>query len=97
MNIYDFEIPQKGEMFDTLLRCGNVEIKRIVSAESVKSSLYIQDEDEWVVLLEGDAELEIKGKAKKLKKGDTLFIPARTPHKVTKTSKGALWLAVHIH
>jgi len=46
-------------------------------------------------LLEGKATLEIEGKKASLNKGDTLFIPARTKHKIITTQKGTLWLAIH--
>jgi len=50
-----------------------------------------------VVLLKGCAKIEINGEIKKLKSGDTLFIPANTPHTVLKTKKTAIWLAIHIY
>jgi mannose-6-phosphate isomerase-like protein (cupin superfamily) len=31
-----------------------------------------------------------------LKKGDSLFIPKKIPHRVTKTKANTLWLAIHI-
>ena len=57
---------------------------------------YLQDEDEWVVLIEGEATLEIDGEEVTLRRGESLFIPARTPHTVTATRHGTVWLAVHI-
>ncbi len=96
MNIYDYIIPKKGEDFTTLLEYKNIKILRIVSSQNLEIKEYIQKEDEWVLLLEGAALLEIKGEQKELKKGEALFIPANTPHKVLQTQKGTLWLAVHI-
>jgi len=96
-NIYNYTIPNSGEDFNTLFEGKNIKIVRIVSSDNVEPQEYIQDEDEYVILLEGRATLEIDGKIKKLVSGDALLIPAKTPHKVLKTSKGALWLAVHIY
>ena len=96
MNLYEYSIPNSGEVFDTLFEGKRVKIVRIISSDDIEIVEYIQDEDEWVVLLEGKAVIEIEGEQKTLKKGDTLFIPSKTPHKVLSTSKGALWLAVHI-
>ena len=96
MNIYDYIVPKKGEEFTTLLEHKNIKILRIVSSQNLEIKEYIQKEDEWVLLLEGAALLEIKGEQKELKKGEALFIPANTPHKVLQTQKGTLWLAVHI-
>jgi len=95
MNIYDYEIPSEGELFETLYRNSRSTIVRIVSSETPEEKLYIQEEDEWVCLLEGEALLEIDGKKLEMKRGDTLLIPALTPHRVLKTAEGALWLAVH--
>ena len=38
--------------------------------------------DELVVLLEGEIEVGIEGKAERPKKGEEIFIPANTFHKV---------------
>ena len=94
-NIYNYTIPSSGEDFSTLFEGKNIKIVRIVSSDNIDPQEYIQDDNEYVILLEGSATLEIDGKLKELVKGDTLFIRAKTPHKVLKTSKGALWLAVH--
>ncbi len=97
MNLYDFSVPKNGEEFTTLLEYKNIKINRIVSSDKIEPIEYIQDEDEWVVVIEGEATLLLKDEEKTLKKGDTLFIPAKTPHKVLKTSHGTVWLAIHIY
>ena len=96
MNLFDYQTPRRGERFDTLLETRNVRIVRIVSSDNIEPILYVQDDDEWVVVLEGEATLEVNGKEALLRKGDYLFIPASTPHRVIATAKGTLWLAVHI-
>ena len=96
MNIYEYLTPKSGENFSTLLKHKNIKINRIVSSSDVKSVEYIQDEDEWLVLLEGEATLRIEDKEKILTKGETLFIPAKVPHTVLKTNDGTVWLTVHI-
>jgi cupin 2 domain-containing protein len=58
--------------------------------------LYDQTQDEWVVLLEGEAELEVAGRHVRLRAGDWLVLPAHTSHRVLATSAGARWLAVHV-
>ena len=97
MNLYNFTVPKNGEDFTTLLKHKNIKINRIVSSADVEPVEYIQDEDEWVVVIEGEATLLLKNEEKVLKKGDILFIPAKTPHKVLKTKDGTVWLAVHIY
>lgn len=89
--------PTTGERFDTLVQQGNVVIERIVSGSEVRPVQYVQAQDEWVVLLTGEAQLDVAGQSISLKAGDHLFLPAQTPHTVTKVSPGATWLAVHIH
>lgn len=96
MNIYDYTTPKHGETFTTLLEHKNIKINRIVSSDKLEPMEYTQEEDEWVVLLEGEAVLHIEDKEITLKKGDTLFIPANTPHSVLKTLHGTIWLTVHI-
>jgi len=97
MNLYNFIVPKDGEDFTTLLEHKNIKINRIVSSADLEPIEYIQDEDEWVVLIEGEATLIVEDEEKILKKGDILFIPAKTPHKVLKTSHRTVWLAVHIY
>jgi len=89
--------PAGGERFETLLSRGNVVIERIVSSADVTPTEYVQPQDEWVVLLKGEAVLEVAGRIHELKAGDHLFLPSGMPHTVRRTSDGALWLAVHVH
>ena len=96
MNIYDYPTPKSGETLTTLLSHKNVTINHIASSDNVEPIQYIQEEDEWLVLLEGEAVLLINNAEIILKKGDTLFIPALTHHKVLKTQDGTVWLTVHI-
>jgi len=96
VNLYNYITPQENETFTTLLKHKNIIINRIVSSEQVQDKEYIQEEDEWFVLLEGEATLLIDREKKVLTKGDTLFIKAKTPHRVVQTSHETLWLTVHI-
>jgi cupin 2 domain-containing protein len=96
MNIFDYTTPKTGETFTTLLQHKNIKINHIVSSSKAVPVEYIQEEDEWLVLLEGEATLLIKSEEKILTKGETLFIPAKVPHTVLKTTDGTVWLTVHI-
>ena len=93
----DAEAPLEGERFATLLTHKNLVIERIVSSSAVTPTEYVQAQDEWVVMVQGDATLEVAGEAIELRSGDYLFLPAGTPHTVRRVSQGALWLAVHLH
>jgi len=88
----------QGEHFEELLRHRNIVIERIVSTESIEAKTYNQPQDEWVALLQGEAQLELDGRQITLHRGDSCFIPAHTPHQViaTSTEPCCIWLAIHI-
>jgi len=60
---------------------------------------YDQAEDEWVMLVAGEAGLRIEGEAapRILGAGDWLHLPARCRHRVEWTSEGGptVWLALY--
>jgi cupin 2 domain-containing protein len=96
-NLYlDAAPPERGERFDTLLAHRGLTIERIISTSKIESRLYVQEQDEWVVLLQGEALLDVDGAHLPLKAGDYVFLPSSTPHRVLRVSDGALWLAVHL-
>lgn len=88
---------QKGERFDTLLSHRNLVIERIVSSAAMTPKEYVQAQDEWVLLVKGEAVLQVAGESISLQSGDHLFLPAGVPHRVERASDGAMWLAVHLH
>lgn len=89
--------PRDGERFEELLRHKGLVIERIISSSRIAHERYIQVQDEWVLLLQGEATLDIDGRALTLTAGDHVFLPSQTPHTVTQVSEGAVWLAVHLH
>ena len=97
-NIFEYTLPEvDNEHFYTQLKTKNVEIKTIVSNTLSTPQIFTQECDEWVVVLQGCAKIEMDEKVYKLKKGDTLFIPANTQHILLKTKKVVVWLAVYIY
>jgi len=96
MNLYDTQIPSNGETFTTLLDHPNARIVRVVSSDEVEPTLYDQEEDEWVVIIEGEATLEVEGETQILHRGESLLIPAHTKHRILETKRGTVWLAVHL-
>ena len=96
MNLYDYITPQSGEDLTCLLSHKNIKINRIVSSDNVEAVECHQEEDEWVVLLQGKATLLLQGKEVILTQGETLFIPAETTHSILNTDKNTLWLTIHI-
>ena len=91
----DAEAPEQGERFETWLGHRGLQVERIISSAGSDGALYDQAWDEWVVLLRGEAEVEVEGRRRSLAAGDVLWLPAHTRHQVCSTSAGALWLAVH--
>jgi cupin 2 domain-containing protein len=93
----DCASPGAGERIDVLLAHRNLVVERIVSSANLIPKKYVQAQDEWVVLVTGEAKLDIAGETLDLKAGDYVFLPSGTPHTVKSASEGALWLAVHLH
>jgi cupin 2 domain-containing protein len=97
-NLYsDVEVAREGERFETILSHRNLVIERIISSAKITPHEYVQEQDEWVLLLQGEAVIEVAAESVSLKSGDYLFLPAGVPHKVVRTSEGAVWLAVHLY
>jgi cupin 2 domain-containing protein len=89
--------PAEGERFETLLSHRNLVVERIISSAAIVPTEYVQTQDEWVLLVAGEAVMDVAGVRHELKAGDYLFLPAGVPHTVLSTSQGALWLALHLH
>lgn len=92
---------RNAEQFDPLLKGDRMRLERIVSTGQVTPAdqWYDQDTDEWVALLQGEAELIFAdGLPVRLIAGDHLFIPAHRRHRVTYTSSEppCVWLALHV-
>ncbi len=87
--------PPAGERTETVLALGPLLIEQILSGPSNGRHDYLQDSDEWVVVLAGAAVMEVAGEALELGPGDWAFLPAGVPHAVVATAAGTSWLAVH--
>jgi cupin 2 domain-containing protein len=99
-----FELPSvlpDGELFEALLTRENITIERIISTGQTTPTgqWYNQEQDEWVILLQGEAELSYDdGTRYQLDAGDYLWIPNHQKHRVeyTSTEPPCIWLAIHI-
>ncbi len=96
-----FPLPPPGaeEHFQTLLSRAGVRLERIVSHghSSPAGFWYDQAEDEWVMLVQGHAELAFEdGEHLAMRPGDWLLIPAGRRHRVASTAPDAVWLALHL-
>ncbi|NDL57919.1 cupin domain-containing protein [Phytoactinopolyspora mesophila] len=88
--------PPQGELTEDIVSVRNLVVEQILSG-SVEPVDYVQDQDEWVVVLDGAAVLEIDGERHDLVRGDWMLLPAGTPHRLVSTQLGTNWLAVHLH
>lgn len=87
------------EVFTSLYEKAGVKIERIDShgQASPEGFWYDQPQDEWVLLIKGEAILDVEGQGKvRLKSGDHLTLPAHVRHRVSEVSEDAIWLAVHV-
>lgn len=89
-----------AEVFETLLDSDKLTIERIVSKghTSPKTGWYDQENNEWVIVLRGEATLAFENAPEKhLMAGDYTHIPAHTRHRVSWTTpkQETIWLAIH--
>jgi len=100
-NIFsDLPVELAGELIEPLLQSQHLRIERIVSLGQItpEGQWYDQTEDEWVLLLQGQARLQLQQQPDEisLQTGDYLHIPARCKHRVSWTDpdQTTLWLAL---
>lgn len=94
-------IDSTDEQFTALLNEPGLRVERIVSTgqASPPGFWYEQAEDEWVLLIAGEALLRFadETEARRLQPGDHIDIAAGRKHRVDWTKPGAhtVWLAIH--
>jgi len=102
INIFE-NIPDRipEELFQEILQTENFKVERIVSRghSSPDNYWYDQEENEWVILLKGNAGLLFEGDENVviLKPGDYINIPSHTKHRVewTDPNTETVWLEIH--
>ena len=89
------------EIIEQLFNGNNFFVERIISngQTSPDNFWYDQENNEWVIVIQGTAKIEFKNPDEilDLKPGDFVLIPAHKKHRVKETSKEqeTIWLAVH--
>lgn len=86
------------ELVTALLKAGSLQIERIVSHghASPPDFWYDQLQHEWVLVLQGAAQLQFEDSVVELKAGDFINILARQKHRVkwTTPDEFTIWLAI---
>lgn len=89
-----------NEMFEVLVWSGKIKIECIPSKghTSPDTGWYDQDQDEWGIVLKGNASISFEGgPVVNLEEGEYINIPAHKRYRVVNTSvvRETVWLAVH--
>jgi len=89
----------KEEVFEDIVSAKHIKIERIISKGHItpKEQWYNQEQNEWVILIQGEAILSFEDSEDvNLKNGDYINIPAKTKHRVswTKPNEETIWLAI---
>jgi cupin 2 domain-containing protein len=99
MNLFE-NIPKNApeELVTELFSAESLRVERIVSfgQSSPDGFWYDQKENEWVLLIEGSAQVQFENRLQDLKPGDWVNIPAGCQHRVEKTDENVrtVWLAI---
>lgn len=88
-----------AEIFEPLWETAPFKLERIISTGQATpvGEWYDEEQDEWVIVLQGSAGLEFEHATHALKAGDYVLIPAHCRHRVawTDRTQPTLWLALH--
>ncbi len=99
-NIFkDLPDASQDEVFEIIFNNEYLKIERITSKgqKSPNGFWYDQDWAEWVLLLQGNAEIEFKDEGiTKMNPGDYIYIPPNKKHRVNYTNPDieTIWLAI---
>ncbi len=89
--------PGTGERIEDLVGFRNVVVEQILSGQVECPLDYLQEQDEWVVVLGGAAVLDVGGQRLELGTGDWVLLPGNVPHRLVSVEPGTNWLGVHAH
>ena len=95
------EIPDEldNELMQVLQQSDNIKIQRIVSKGQVspETGWYDQQQNEWVIVIKGEAVITFEQTEVAMQAGSYINIPAHTRHKVSWTHPDleTVWLVVY--
>jgi len=100
-NMYE-DLPEnlRDEIIQVIAENSNIKIEKIIShgQSSPQNFWYDQEQNEFVLLLKGSAELLFENDEQvKMNEGDYIIIPSHKKHRIEKTSETekTIWLAIH--
>ena len=101
MNPFEPSPFSSNEQLDTLLKRNGFRVERIVSweDETPHSGWLEHEEDEWLLLLEGNAHLRFDASqslmpVRALRRGEPCFIMAHQRHVIAQHSTPTIWLRI---
>lgn len=91
----DVPAPSEGEAHHDVATARGFRVEHIRSGRVSTPVEFLQLHDEWVVVLEGSAVLEVGDERAELVAGDWVLVPGGVPHRLLRVEPGTAWLAVH--
>jgi cupin 2 domain-containing protein len=88
--------PARGEAVHEVAGIRNLALRQILSGRLDGPVDFVQDDDEWVMVLAGHAVLEVDDETVELGPGEWVLLPRGTPHRLLRTEPGTSWLAAHL-
>jgi cupin 2 domain-containing protein len=67
----------------------------VLSGELEHPVHYVQDQDEWALVVSGKARLLVGSETLELGPGDWVWLPAGMAHTLEHTEPGTRWVTVH--
>ena len=96
MNILDVKnIDKTKEIVEILKENENVRIEKIISTGQTTDWME-QEQEEFVMLIQGEAIIEYENKNQELRAGDTVIIKKNEKHRVSYTSENpcCIWICI---
>lgn len=96
MNIFNVKnINKNKEIVEILKENENVKIEKIVSTGQTTDWME-QEQEEFVMLIQGEAIIEYENKKQELRAGDTVIIKKNEKHRVAYTSENpcCIWICI---
>lgn len=94
-NLFDnIKFSDIEEVEEGIFENDKVRVLRTMSLNQV-TDFMVQYEDEFVILMDGFASIEIESEVVRMKKGDFLFIPKGLRHRVIDQDK-AIWFCAFV-